>query len=617
MESHYELFEKADLRYKVILKYEKYYRDERLLFSFMHDFKVLLYENIHLKLEPKKEDEESEKAIRFYCDYINTKILPLCNKKIKALSDNIDYSRKNQLNNVDDLLNLHNNWVRLEDDFFALASFRNLKNFAFYMERLKPLKSKVWDKTMPIFEPLFYYMQEMILEDKISLIRGSYFPGAGKTYAGNLLCAYWLGYDNNMSILRITYSDDLVKSFTGQIQNIMESPQYKKVFPYFDKPEKDVYKVKNSDTIWLKGSQSINFYARTRDGQSTGKRAKLLLIDDITKGQKEAYNVSLHISIVARYDVDWTSRADDDDLKIIALGTMWSRFDLLNVIQQRDEMKGTLEIDKDFKYTRLNVEKTSVYISVPALDYETDESTCPLRYSTEALRKKREEMADKALFNAVYQQKPEEPEDLIFGYSRLNTYDSKTYPKEILEGNYECKAMIDPNRRAKDYFTVLFYKRYIDDNNVKSKWYLCDAICRQKTFKQLKDDLIEKIIKNNVSHLGIEINTSNELPDYLKELLEEKGYNDIEIIEEYSTENKEQKIMQYQDEMINNIIYPQKNMFSPKSDLGRAMDWLTTYSTTTTNEHDDVPDCDAMFSKLFIENDSNNETVILSSLCRL
>lgn len=618
IENHYKLFQEMDSRFKVILKYEKYYLDEKLLYSFMRDFKALLYDNIYNILEIKKDNPENEKAIRNYCKYIENNLLPLCNKKLDSIKKQLAYAYEKEEESTIYILNQRNNdWLELEDDFFAMASLRNLSMFAYYLERGKPLKIRVWDKTMPIFESLFHYMQEMIFEGNINLIRASYFPGAGKTYAGNILCAYWFGFDHMMTILRITYSDDLVQSFTGQIKNIMGSDQYKKVFPYFNKPDKDLYQKNNSDTIWLKESQGVNFYARTRDGQSTGKRAKLLIIDDITKGQAEAYNIALHMSIVARYDTDWTSRADDDDLKVIALGTMWSRFDLLNVIQQRDEVNGQLRLDDKYSYTKLNVDNTSVYINVPALDYETDESTCPQRYSTEFFRTKRRNMADKSLFNAVYQQSPEEPEELIFGYSRLNTYNEKTFPKEILEGNYECRAMVDPNRKAFDYFVILFFKRYEIEERKWSKWYLCDAICRKRQFKQIKDDILEKIIKNNVSKISVEINTSNELAEWLQEMLEEKGYMDIEYEEEFSVENKEQKIQDQQDNIINECIFPEKNLFSSKSDMGCAMDWLTTYDTSGKNEHDDVPDCCAMFTKLNVGVDMDNETIILNSNCRI
>lgn len=617
-QNYEEILKGFDTRYKVILKYEKYYLDEELLYNFMRDFKITLYDTIHNRLAPKKEKIEIEERIRYYCSYIKQKILPLCNKKLESLKRKIEVAKaENKHLEEEKFQYFYKSWIDLEDDYFALSAYRDMPNFAFYMERGKPLKTRVWDKTMPIFEGLFHYMQEMMYHDTIDLIRGSYFPGAAKTYAANLLTAFWFGYDINISFLRITYSDDLVQSFTGQIQNIIDSEFYKKVFPYFNKTDKELYKKKNTDTIWFKGCATVNFYARTRDGQSTGKRAKILIIDDITKGRDEAYKMDVHVKIVGKYDMDWTSRADDEKQKVIALGTMWSRFDLLNVIQQREEAKGKLQPDEKYKYIRKSVTGRAVFISVPALDYETDESTCPLRYSTEYFRDKREKTNDKALFNAVYQQIPEEPEDLLFGYSRLNTYTEKTFPKEILEGNYECRCQIDPNRRGFDYFVVLFFKRYEIEEKVYSKWYVTDCICRRKQFKVIKHDIIKKIIKHNVSKCGVEINTSNELGDTIKEMLEAEGYLDIEMDEIYSTQNKEDKIAANQDDIINELIFPQKDMFPPSSEMGIAMDMLTTYSITTKVAHDDVPDCCATFVENNVGVDLDNEIEILSAACRL
>ena len=615
---NYELFLKMDKNLKILLDNIKLKADEKLFFEFMYDFKTLLYDTIHKELEPYKDIEEYELLIRKYCKYIAQTLLPVCNKKLALLKK--EFENENNVNH-DYIKQLLEKWMLLEDDLYALASFRSLKMFAIYIERGN--SKKVWAKTMDIFKNYFYYANKMILNDEIDLIRASYFPGAGKTYAGNLTCAYWFGYDEQMTILRITYSDDLAKSFTKQIENIMTSEQYKKVFPKFNKEPNEIFKVRNATELWINGSSNANFYATTRDGQATGKRARLIMIDDVTKGRKEAYNVEIQKQIVNMYDTDWATRGDDDNQKMIMLGTMWSRFDLLNVIQQRDEASGELKPDENFKYTKLNVDKTCVYIGVPILDYDTDESTCPLRYSTEKMRKRREQTKDKALFNAVYQQKPEEPDELIFAYRFLQTYNTSNFPKEILNGDYECRAFIDPNRTGFDYFVCAFYKRYrIPQSNASdlySKWYFVDCICRRKTYKDkiLKNDLITKIKNNKVSKIGIEINTSNELAELIEEELENAGYYDVIFDEVYSTEKKDEKIQSLQQEMVDEIIYPEKNLFAEGSEMAEAMNMLTTYSIETKNKHDDFPDCDAMFIKQNLYDDGENEFEILSSSFRL
>lgn len=587
--NHYQLYQQMDRQYKALLSDKKYYEDEELLYSFVNDFYELLYNNIHNILEPVKNIPENENCIRLYCKYAEKKLLPLCQKKVKILKE------KSGTLESEKTIDYLNKWVELEDNVYALVAFRSLEHYAFYIERGNP--KKVWQQTMDIFKGFFYYANKMILDKKIDLIRASYFPGAGKTYACNLICSFWYGYDINMTILRITYADDLCKSFTKQIEGIITSTQHKKVFPFFNKEPKDLFIEHSAYNLWFKGTPNTNFMATTREGQSTGKRADLIIIDDILKGSIEAYNIPLQQKIVNTYDTDWSSRGENDKQKMILAGTMWSRFDILNVVQQRDEEDGLLKQDDLFKYIQLNIDGRSVYVGVPALDYDTDETTCPLRYSTDYFRKKRDKMLDKALFQAVYQQKPEPPEDLIFDYKFLNTYTAETYPRQLLDGECDCKVMIDPNRKGFDYFVVVFMKRYfIEEKGEFSKWYLSDIICRQKPYKMIKDDVLYKLKKNRVSKISIEINTSAELPSYISDDLEDRGVYDTQISEVYSTQIKEVKIQNARQDMIEKIVYPAKNMYDNKSEMGIAMDMLTTYSINQKKDHDDVPDCIAMFT---------------------
>ena len=133
------------------------------------------------------------------------------------------------------------------------------------------------------------------------------------------------------------------------------------------------------------------------------------------------------------------------------------------------------------------------------MDYDTDESTCPLRYTTESMKKKRGNM-DESLWNAVYQQRPTPPEDFIFSYSKLNTYDDETYPLEQMRTYSQSYAFIDPTRKGRDYFAMGVFKRHKISNQSWSKWYLVDVIFEQKPTKELMYDIAflpDETIKNN------------------------------------------------------------------------------------------------------------------------
>ena len=136
------------LKLKEVLNNDK--ENSNGFYSFMVEFKNWLYSSIHNYLTPNKYDINYENTIRVYCNYIRDKIIIVCRKKIK-------YYRENH--HIEDRIKFLNNWINLEDDFMALACYRDLKLTALYLERGK--SNKLWADTMPLFENFFDYSQKI------------------------------------------------------------------------------------------------------------------------------------------------------------------------------------------------------------------------------------------------------------------------------------------------------------------------------------------------------------------------------------------------------------------------------------------------------------------------
>lgn len=588
-------------------------------YAFMLEFKNFLHNSIHIILTPNKQNPSFEYTIRQYCEFIAKKILPVCNKKIEFY----------KTTKLEDGYILLNKWLDLEDDFYALASYRNLKMFAYYLERGNP--KKIWRDTMHLFGNFFDYSQRLVFGQKIELIRASYFPGAGKSYGANVLCAWWWGYDINMSILRITYSSDLCAEFIRQIAQIIGSDQYRKVFPKFDVGEgiggenKDLYSEYSVEIGFkFKFSKVKNFYASTRDGQTTGKRGKGLIIDDLTKGSDEAHDEKFHKRMEYKFDTEWNSRADSSYQPVIALGTMWSELDLLNILYNRalKDTENNLCLDEKYKYTTLayNTDGTinSIFISTPILDYDTDESTCPKRYTTQAMKKKRSHM-DKSLWDAVYQQRPTPPDEFMFSYEKLLTYTEETLPKEILNKNCECGAFIDPTRTGIDYFAMGIFKRYTLSDGTKSKWHLMDCVFEQKPAKELIFEICSKIANHNIQFLGYENNIDASFGGLLEEKLLGMGIKVPRIDDFFSYgQTKATKIRDASYGMKTEIVYPHIRIYSLSSPMGQGMKQFTSWHLSQkAGVHDDFPDMIAMFVKYYSEEVQKNAIEVLPTSFRL
>lgn len=480
--------------------------------------------------------------------------------------------------------------VELRKLFFALSSRRNLKNFALYIEQYK--SKKVWDKTAETVKAVFHYADIFSISPTLDLMRASLMPSMGKSYIANLYVAQSIGNDPNIQILRITYSDDLCISTTRQTASIIDCQAFREIFPRYKKYVGDkIFKSQTSYQICIIDCEDeYNLNAVTREGQSTGKRAHILIIDDLLKDDTESYNKDLHKRMVDRYESTWTSRASDDKLKVMLLGTMWADTDLLNVLYDRAYEEDNLIADPNFRFTEVSKSGSSVWIGVPALD-ENDESTCPLRYSTSSLRKKRKHM-DKFLWQCVYQQDPIAPEGLEFDWSVLTQYDSiPTGATE--ESRY---ASLDPARKGKNYVSMPILYKYTNED----KFYLVDFLYQKKSMKELYEVIVNKIIEHRLNKLVLENNTDTSLKEVLESRLKEKGYFGCTIIEKYSTQNKEKRINNHQGEVRNSIIYPKKGNHLPNSDMGKAMDSITSYSFNYPNKFDDAIDSIVLFIMEFV-----------------
>lgn len=132
--------------------YNEIYKDIKLIKDFIYDI-------MHNKLVLYKADPKIENKIRELCKYVIGTLLPFINKKL----DELDSLLKQ--NATIETANTMNQFLELEDDLYALASFRSLIHFAHYMERQDDKSQLVWKYNMnDTMGSIFYYSNKMILD---------------------------------------------------------------------------------------------------------------------------------------------------------------------------------------------------------------------------------------------------------------------------------------------------------------------------------------------------------------------------------------------------------------------------------------------------------------------
>lgn len=566
------------------------------------------FEQIHNVLVPR-ETTESENEIR---DIIRKYVIGgYCDPKTKvtyvgALNPILaKISQCNQKANV--RREFLARYYELYDNFMSLAAFRSFKHFCLYMESV--FGFTLWSDTQNCFNGYWYYASKMVLDGAVKFLEKQLPTGYGKSMSDCFMQAWLFGVDINNDVLKVCGNDKFTDDCFQNVRKIMLSPKYAKIFPYYNKfncEENKMFTFGGRTELKFaitgaKKSTSLRIVTKLSD--VNGVRAKYLFLDDITQ-RKDMFNMAMHEKDIHSFTHEWFERNYNRNLfYIIASGTTYSQFDILSHLK-RIFGGETAQQSKINKYTSISYSDyivkngVSVFVCVPLLDYDTDESTYPKKIPTENARNKREE--NPAEFWAMDMQKPLPPETSPFYYTKLRAYE--TLPKAGENGRTDsCFASLDTKRRGKDYVSMpICFEANDPEHNGEMAHFVADWFYDNRTMKDCLPLICSKIVQHNITRLVVERNTEEMIAELITDELKKRGYTSCVIDTVYSTEQKDRRIMAAEGDIKSKMIFPKYGMYAPSSDFGKALISLWGYDYKTKVENDDAPDSCALYSKHFI-----------------
>lgn len=463
-----------------------------------------------------------------------------------------------------------------------------------------------WDEKEKFFMPRYnimvgyaHYLQELTFNPNFKTVIFNAPSGYGKTYPEKVAEAWSYGVDDTGTILALCSNETVVLGGSRTVIDEIKSEAFGEVFPHlkYDKEDKDFFLKETSGEWKLRNCKLLaSYYANTVKSNVVGSRAsKIIHIDDLYSDYKEAMNQELNEYYFNKYLTVWSKRFVQNKIpKVCVTGTLWSSGDFIAQLIQYYKKLYHFSPDPKYPYTIINEDKTIAIIQVPALDYITGESVCPELKTTEQVLEDKNAMDD-YLFQTNFQQIPTDPEALSFSWDKIRTFEQFPSSEE-----YSTLSVIDGTRKSgKDFFSMPIFRRV--HNGETFDYHLIDAIFTQTATKDLIDDIVDKIITHKIRYLVIETNVDGGLKKLVLEKLAEKGYHDIEIIEIYTVGNKLARIEDQKGHILRRLVFPDKRIFAPKSDLGKFMNNLTLFNSTGSNPHDDAPDTCALFTRQFVE----------------
>lgn len=584
------------------------FADDTLMLGLFELQDKAVYNAIHTDLSTKN-TKKAETTIR---EIIKRYVIGYREKGViyygvlQPIKRKIEYHTKN--NNTE----LINKYMILYDDFMALASFRSFKHFCLYIET--DFEKKIWQPTQDIFNGWYVYATQMVLDGKVQFIEKQLPTAYGKSFSDIMLICWIFGIDYNNEVIKIFGNKyNCSKCFDG-ISDIMTNPRYAKVFPYyrqFNCKPNAIYEICNRGEGQFKitgSGKPVNFLVVGKESKISGVRAKYLFLDDITQAEDIA-SIKQHDKDIYTYDNVWFKRSNSmNDFYIVASGTTYSIYDILSALKNKFGGNDA-QLSNVNKYTRITktdeIKKggVAVFISVPKLDYDTDESTYPQEFPTAKARKQREDNYE--IFMAMEQQMPLQPADNPFYYTNLLEY--TTLPRIGVNGRTnECWAYLDGKRKGRDFCAMPIFTFF------KDKWYLIDTIYDNRPMENIYASIVDKIIDHNVVRLCLESNINEGLKTLLDKMLASKGYSACGITENFSVAQKDIRISNCEATIKNSIVFPRLGVYARSSVIGRAMEELYGYSYVKKNDHDDFTDAVAGFVKAYIRKDTNTYAKIIT-----
>lgn len=475
----------------------------------------------------------------------------------------------------------------------------SLEHYMVYREWDEPEKEKFFEPRYNILSGYIHYLQEIEMNPNFHTLIFNAPSGYGKTFPEKVSEAWSYGIDDKGTTLALCSNDEVVKGGSRVVIDEIKSESFGDVFPHlkYDKEDKDFF-LKETDGNWkLKNCKMLSsYYASTTNSNVVGERAsKRIHIDDLYPDYKEALNQELNKYYLNKSMTVWEKRfVQNKPPKVVITGTLWASGDYIDLKIQQLKKENKFIPHPKYPYTLISEDGSIAIIQVPALDYETDESTCPEIKSTSELRKERNRM-DEYLWETNFQQRPTNPEALVFSYDKLRQYE--TIPEN---DNKSCLAVIDATRKSgKDFFSMPIFKKLKSDDLLS--YYLVDALFTRTATKDMYDEIVDKIIEHHIITLVIESNVTSELKQAIEERLKQRNAMFCEIFEKYNTTPKAMRIESEKGIIKKQMVFPSKNTYGENTHIGKFMNNLTLYNSSGTNANDDAPDSCALFSSEIIE----------------
>lgn len=458
------------------------------------------------------------------------------------------------------------------------AQNKNVDSFFRYIERKRDPKERFYMPRRKQFLKigLVDALQGMI-DDKYDILCISLIPGAGKTTIEKFFNAAIIGWYPKDFNLFYSHSGDITRMYYDGMYDIVTNADeyaWNEIFPNLSVTNTNA-KMEQFNVGKYKPFPSVQCTSVGSKNAGKVRASKFLLVDDMIGGIEEAMNPMILDKLWNKYAVDARQRKIQDttghNCKEIHIATRWSVHDVIGRIQNMYEGNPRVKV-----------------IAVPDIDPVTGESNFDYEFSgfTKEFFEDQQLLMDDISYRCLYKQEPIEREGLVFPDDKIRRYLNLPHGEPDI-----ITAQCDTKGKGTDYFVLPILQKYGDD------YYCVDCVCDNTADYEMQyENAANAIVNNGVQECEFERNAGGDrVAMEVNKRVESKGW--ICNITDTPTEtNKEARIFQCSNWILQHIIFKDQSLYTPKEPYGVMMSLLKRYSVSGKKQLDDVPDVFSNFA---------------------
>lgn len=490
-------------------------------------------------------------------------------------------------------------WYEILDKNYEIllveAQNKVLDSYLLYLEKKREPKERFYMPKRRQFAKFgLIDAYQGTIDDLYDIICVSMPPGTGKTTLLKFFNSAVIGWYPNDYSLFYSHSGDITRMYyDGVYQMVSNDLEYTwhEIFPELKITSTNA-KMQQFNVGKYKPFPSLQTASVGSENAGKVRASKFLLVDDMIGKLEEALNKNILEKQWGAYTVDARQRktmdSEDRPCKEIINATRWSVGDVIGRVIQMYEGNPRVKV-----------------IAMPDIDEKTGQSNFDYEYQgfTVAFFNDQAHLMDEISYNCLFKQQPIEREGLLFPEDKIRRY------LNLPHGEPEViTAQCDTKGKGTDYFVMPILQKYEDD------WYCVDCVCDNSAdYEYQYENAANVLVNNEVQECEFESNAGGDrVALEVNKRVEGKGWI-CNITSKPTETNKEARIFQCSNWILNNVIFKDSSLYTPREPYGVMMSLLKQYSVSGKKQLDDVPDVFSNFALRIQRKDRVRGTVIIQS----